>query len=412
MAADTQQHRVLIIGGGFGGVSAALQLHKHGPDIKVTLLTNKPYLEYYAALYRIVTGRSPMEACVSYRDIFEGTEVEVVIDRATGVDMHYRTVRGESGFNYHYDSLILAVGSETAYFNIPGMKELSHGMKSATEALELKRHIHEIFDAAMKGQMEDKVTAGRVVIIGGGASGVELAGELAVYARQLAVKHGMPASTINIDLIEAMPRLLPLLSDDVSARVLKRLQSLGVNVLLNRAVVKEELETVYLKDMQMKTKTVVWTAGLKACGMIANIEGMPVDKRGRAEVDETLQAKGRSDVYVIGDAASTKYSGMAQTAVNDGNYVANVIARKLAGKPVYPNVPKMPIYAVPVGPRWAIVVFPRFKVWGLFGWRLRRAADMKVFLLLLPPLKAIRAYVSGDTFIETCPVCCSGECVC
>lgn len=412
MRDELSQKRIVIIGGGFGGVRTALALSKKKLDAKILLLTDKPYMEYYAALYRVVAGHSPMEVCVPYADMFEGTDIEVVIDRVSGVDMQYKTVRGTSGFNYRYDSLVIAVGAETAYFTIPGMQELSYGMKSVHEALELKRHLHEVFEVAKRSQNEDKVASAHIVVIGGGASGVELAGELAFYARDMAEKHGLPRSLVSIDLVEAMPRLLPLLPEKVSARVLTRLQSIGVNVLLNRAVVREDLENVYLKDMQMRTKTVVWTAGLKPSSLLGLVEGLQKDKRGRAEVDEFLRAKGQRNVYVIGDAAATRYSGMAQTAFHDGEYVADIIARGVRGQTLYSYTPKAPAYAVPVGPGWATVVIGSVAVYGRIGWIIRRVADLKVFLSLLSPAKAIRTFLSGETLIETCPVCEEKECMC
>ncbi len=411
MTLSSPPQKIVIIGGGFGGVRAALDLHNKRLPVCITLITDKPYLEYHAALYRVVTGHSPMEACIPYREIFDGTSVKVIIDKVATVDLRGNVVHGDSGFTYRFDSLVIAVGCETAYFGIPGVKEKSHGMKSANEALELKRHLHEIFEAASKHN-ESQAPSGRIVIIGGGASGVELAGELAVYAKTIAKKHKLPSSMIAIDLIEAMPRLLPTLPESVSQRVLKRLQSLGVNVLLARKVLGEEDETVSLQDMQVQTKTVVWTAGLKASSLLSAIEGLIVDARGKAIVDDYLQSMGHDDVYVIGDAAATQYSGMAQTAVRDGAFVAECISRKMQNKTLYPSVPALPVYAMPVGSGWAVVVWGRWKVYGRLGWLLRRAADMKVYLSMLSPRRAVRAYLSGGTMTESCPVCCSSECVC
>lgn len=402
---DNLQHRIVIVGGGFGGVQAALSLAKSRADVRIILISEKSYLEYFAALYRIAAGRSPMEACIPYADIFTGMDVEVVQDRVGHVNLGAKIVAGESGSEYRYDFLILAVGSEPAYFGIPGMQELAYKLTSSNEALKLKRHLHDVIEKAKTAGADEKVPLAHIVVIGAGATGVELSGELAVYVKKLCVSHGIPRSLVTIDLVDAMPRVLPLLPEDVSARVEKRLRRLGVNVFLNRSVLKEEVEQVYLKDMQMKSRTVVWTAGAKANALIASIDGLVTDKRGRAEVDEFLRAKGHGNVFVLGDSAATKYSGMAQTAVSDGEYAADVIARTIAGRDLVLRITKEPAYAVPVGPGWAAVLINGIRVYGKFGWLLRRAADLKVFLMLLPPLKALRAFSSGESFTEVCPVC-------
>lgn len=405
--------RVVIVGGGFGGVRTALDLAAQNLDVKITLIDGRSYLEYYAALYRVVTGKSPLEACVPYSLIFKNSKVEVVRDLVDGVDIHTRIVRGVSGSHYGYDYLVLALGSETAYFGIPGMQELSYGMKSAQEAIRLKNHLHDVFNQARTAhEAVERTQATHIVVIGAGPSGVELAGELAVYVRELARLHGVSASLVTIDLVEAMSRVLPTLEPEMSERVLKQLQHLGVNVLLGRSVTKEEAEQVYLKDMQMKTKTVIWTAGVKANALLGQIDGLKVDRRGRAEVNEFRQANNSDNVFVIGDAAATQYSGTAQTAVLDGSYVADAIGRKLRGRPLVRAKDKPSAFAIPVGPGWAAVAYGPLRVYGRLGWWMRRAADMKVFLSMLKPSDAVRAWMSGNISIEICPLCSAESCTC
>lgn len=393
-------HNVLIVGGGFGGIKAAQALSRN-PGFSVRLVDPKTYMEYHAAVYRLVTGRSATETCIPYSELLSGRKVELVKDSITGIDLAAKTATGESTSRYQYDSLILAVGSETSYFGIKGVEEHSFGIKTIDEALRLKRHVNEIFETVKTVKPEDKAPALHIAVIGGGASGVELAGELASYTRKLAKKHGVDPSLITIDIIEAMPRLLPQLPERVSAKTLARLRSLGVNVLLNRSVVREETDQLFLKDMQMTAKTIVWTAGMKANRLASMVPGLPVDKRGRAMVNEYMAVPGVSDAYVIGDAAATKYSGMAQTALSDASYVARFIAAKLEGKTLAPYVQPAPAYSVPVGPRWAATVYHGVQFFGFVGWFMRRAADFRAFASLLPPRAAFRAYLGGNTVIDT-----------
>ncbi len=392
-------HKVLIIGGGFGGIRAAQLLSKKS-NIAVRLIDPKTYMEYHAAVYRLVTGRSATETCIPYSDLLKGMNVELVKDSVTGIDLSMKVATGASGSRFAYDSLILAVGSETSYFGIKGVEEHAYGIKTTDEALRLKRHIHEIFQNVNSVKLEDKAPALHIVIIGGGASGVELSGELASYTRTLAKKHGVDPSLITIDLIEAMQRLLPALPERMSVKVLARLRSLGVNVLLNRSVIKEETNQLFLKDMQMTAGTVVWTAGMKANRLASMVPHLQIDKRGRALVDANLSAQGISDMYVIGDAAATKYSGMAQTAIADAGYVAKYIDAKMNGKTLSPYVQPAPAYSIPVGPRYAATVYHGVQFFGFTGWFMRRAADFRAFLSLLPVSAAIRAFLGGETSID------------
>ena len=398
--------KILIIGGGFGGVRTALDLDKRKiPNASIALVSDRPHFEYHPALYRVVTGRSPLEVCIPLRDVFEGKEVAVAQDRIVGIDLAGKTVEGFSGTYYKYDFLVLALGSETEYFDIPGLPELSFGFKSINEALRLKRHLQELFEGMAKEDHGDKVKSASFIVIGGGASGVELAGDLAVYAAKLAENHKIDPSLVTIDLVERAPRLLPSMPKELSATVTLKLRSLGVNIFVNRAVVKEEVEAVHLKDMEMKTKTVIWTAGVKPHHLYSKNNGMPLDENGGGAVDDHLQIKGHPGVFVIGDAAATKYSGMAQTAIRDGGYVAEFIASKILKKNIAPYKPVKPLYAFPVGPGWAAILIRKIKIYGRLGWWMRRFVDLNFFSTILPFRKALLAFQNRKTLCESCMIC-------
>lgn len=384
-----KQNKILIVGGGFGGVRAALDLEKSRlPNTKIILVSDKPHFEYHAALYRVVTGRSPLEVCVPLSEIFAGKNVEVLQDSIIGMDLGARRLEGFSGAHYSYDFLVLALGSETAYFDIPGLRELSFGFKSINEALRLKRHLHELFEAGR--------APFNIVVVGGGASGTELAGELAIYTRKLARLHQVDPSLASIDLVEGASRILPLMPEDFSRKVAHRLRDLGVNIFVNRLLVKEEVESVHLRDMEMKTKTVIWTAGVAAHHLLG---------KKKVAVDKYLQAKGRANVFVIGDAAATKYSGMAQTAIADGRHAARVIAARILRTKAPAYKPQKPGYAIPAGRGWAAVLIGNTRIYGILGWWIRRAIDFRYFLSILPFDKAVLAFRSGKTLCESCLVC-------
>jgi len=396
--------KVLIVGGGFGGVKAA-QILGRDSRFHVRLIDPKSYMGYHAAVYRLATGHSAQEVCIPYTDLLKGINVELVKDAVVSIDPKQKKATGASGSVFAYDELVLAVGCESSYFGIKGVEENAFSINTVDEALELRRHIHELFEQAKTSMQEERVPLLHIAVIGGGASGTEIAGEFAAYTKSVAVKHGVAPSLVTIDLIEAMPKILPALPDALSAHALTRLHELGVNVYLNRSVIRESVDQLFLKDMQMTTKTVVWTAGLKANRMAGHIAGATLDKRGRVIVNEYLQAKDLGDLYVIGDIASTQYSGMAQTAIADATFVASDLKRRVLEKPRKPYTQPAPSYAVPVGPRYAVVFYHGLQFHGRIGWLLRRAADLRAFASLLGLVASFRAWRSGGLMLESCETC-------
>ncbi len=403
-----EQKHIVIVGGGFAGISCALQLAKKNlPHAKIRLISEKPHFEYHAALYRLVTGSSPLEVCVPLREIFAGKNIEVIEDRIVGIDKTAQKISGISGSSYHYNELVLALGSETNFFGIPGLKEYSHGMKSITEALRLKQHITETL-LTCKIDFTNKVEQicdAHFVVIGGGATGVEMAGQLIVYARELATQYGVDPSLVSVELIEGASKILPALPKKFTDRIEHHLRGLGVNIFLNRSIEREECEQVFMKDMQIKARTVIWTAGVKA-NSAYETWGFAIDKRGRVEVDEHLIAIGEKNIFIAGDGAATKYSGWAQTALYDGMYIAKLIILKYQDKKMTLSYAPAPaVNAIPAGPTWAGVLWGPFRFYGRVGWWIRRFADFQIFFAILPFNKAWKAWRHCSSICDSCSIC-------
>jgi len=309
---------------------------------------------------------------------------------------------------YSADFLVLALGSETSYFDVPGLSELSFGFKSINEALRLKKHLHTLFVPHEHDSPSEGVAHFHIVIVGAGPSGVEIAGDLAVFMKKLTKNHAIDPSLVTIDMIQAGSRVLPVLPIKVSHRVEARLRKLGINLFLNRALVKEEVEQVYLKDMSMQAKTVIWTAGTKVSPVLSSISGLTFSPKGRVLVDEYMQAKGIDNVFIIGDIADTKLSGLAQTALSDGEYVARAISSVVQGRKLVAYTQKKVSYSIPVGDNWGALVMGSMSFYGIIPYFIRHFIDFLFFAEIMSVKKLFVMFKEGYKYrsIDTdCPSC-------
>lgn len=387
--------KIVIIGGGFGGVKSALSL-ANKKDIDVKLISDQSYFEYHAALYRSATGRSPLEVTIPLSDFFEyAKNVEVIQDKITDMDSTLNTVVGDSGSVYKYDKLIISIGNTTEYYGIKGLGKFSYGIKTIHEALKLKREIHE--------QLINNNIERNYVVVGAGASGVELSAELVSYLSCVRKKHGIKKG-FKVELIESQPKIMSRMPVEFSKKITTRLRALGVGLLTNQSVMSESIDTLELPNKSISTSTVVWTAGVTNNKFFKKFPKIfKLGRLGRVEVDKYLCAN--DNIYVIGDSASTEFSGMAQTAIYDASFVCKNLIRLSKQQSRIEYKAKKPIYAIPVGPRWATVLWGNVVINGKFGWILRRLADLRLYLTFLPISKALTVWRYGFLDQEVCEIC-------
>jgi len=367
---------ITIVGGGFGGVKAALELAKENTN-KITLITDKPDFQYYPALYSAVTKRSHLEYWVPLSEIFAGQKnIDVQIDTITSISPESHQLTAKSGKTYQYERCILALGTVTTYFGIEGLDVYSYGIKSAEEVARLKQHL---YTAIVENHTVDQ----HYVIVGAGPTGVELSAALGSYLKRLCEHHDIRNPKIHIDLIEAAPRVLPRMSEKASAKVAKRLTKLGVSIQTGQAVESATADSITVSGKPIKSQTVIWTSGVANNPFYkANAEHFTLAKNGRVEVDEYMQVT--KDLYVIGDNAATAFTGLAQTALHDAIFVAENLKREARGDELKKYKAVMPPVVVPIGERWAVFEWHGFR---LFGWPasvLRRVADFVGYSDMMP----------------------------
>lgn len=387
-------HRVVIVGGGFGGVKAALELAKDR-RFHITLVSEHPDFRIYGMLYRTATGGAKRISSIPLSEILSDTNVHVIADKATGLDRKARTITTEGKVTVGYDALILALGVVTNYFHIDGLEELSYGIKTPSQAEELKGHLH-------KQLIEEGRTDLNYVVIGGGPTGVELAGALPGYVQKISKQHGLKSRKIHVDLIEAAPRVLPRMPKDVSVMVQRHLRKIGIKLHLNKAVQAQTADALMVDNKPIRSHTVVWTAGVTN-NPFFSVHDFQLTRTGKVRVDQFLQAE--NGIYVIGDNADTPYSGMAQVALGDGKYVAKNLIRLANNKDALPYVAKRPIYVMPAGPHWAAVLWGKFRIYGWLGFILRRAADFVEYHDYEPWRLAISRWTADADKEDNCPQC-------
>jgi NADH dehydrogenase len=392
---DNKKTRVLIVGGGFAGVKAALELGKC-KDVELTLLSNHSHFRYYPGLYHTATGGRRAGARIRLENILSETPGRFVRDSAEKLDRHTKTVTTKGGKKLQYDKLLLAVGNVTNYFGIEGLKEYSFGIKSTEDAEKFKRHLHDQL-------VEDSRPDINYFIVGGGPTGIELTGALPSYIKRVMKKHGLKDRKLHISLIEAAPHLLPRAPKDVSSDITKRLRKLGIKLYCGTAVKGQDSDSLMFGDRDLPSRTVVWTAGVTNNPFFKE-NNFKLNERGKAEVNQHLEAE--PDIYVLGDNANTLYSGLAQTALHDGKFVADNLIRQLNGKQPKEYKPKAPISVIPVGPHWASVQWGKRHFSGLSGWVIRALADLIGFHDLQSWPKAGEQWMQSLTEEDLdCPNC-------
>ncbi|HUJ31140.1 MAG TPA: NAD(P)/FAD-dependent oxidoreductase [Candidatus Acidoferrum sp.] len=345
------RHRVVIIGGGFGGLSLARSL-KSAP-VDIVLLDRLNYHLFQPLLYQVATGSlSPANIASPLRQILQKQEnVAVLLGEATGIDTAGRRVLLRDG-DIPYDTLVVATGASHQYFGHDQWEKFAPGLKTVDDATEMRSRILLAFEAAERESDPEKRKAWMTfVIVGGGPTGVELAGALGEIANDT-LRHNfrdIDPSTARIILVEGTDRILPTYPPHLSEAARKMVEHLGVIVRTSAFVVDVQAESVTIREGDrsdcVSTRTILWAAGVLASPLgriVAKETGATVDKAGRVVVQPDVTVPGHPEIFVIGDLADFSHQGgkplpgVAQPAIQEGRYVAEVIERRLKGQSTEP----------------------------------------------------------------------------
>ena len=347
-------HRVLIVGGGFGGLYAARRLGKD-ERVSVTLVDRRNFHLFTPLLYQVATGAvSPGDIAQPLRSILRRQwNTTVLLGEAVGVDVDKREVRLADGGPLAYDSLVVASGARFSYFGHEGWAKDAPGLKSLDDALEIRRRILIAFEAAEREHdAERRAEWLTFVIVGGGPTGVELAGSLAEIARDTLRRdfRSIDTRSARILLVEALPRILPTYPADRSASARRQLERIGATVRTGTRVVDIDDHSVGIErpdgtPERIPARTVLWAAGILASSFVATVAkatGAPTDRNGRIIVGPDLTVPGHPEIFAVGDAAVQPWKrdkpvpGVAQGGIQGGRYAAGAIIARLSDETVPP----------------------------------------------------------------------------
>ncbi len=403
--------KILILGGGFGGVRTALDLNKklgNRSDINITLVDRNNYQIFYPSLYEVATAfvlhddpfnmRLRSTISIPFSEIFTGTKVETIQAEVTGIDLGTSKVSTQGGRVLDYDYLVLAFGAEVSTFGIPGVSEYAYKFKTVDDAIMLFQDIEEIYKTANESKLPIKY-----LVIGAGFTGIELAGELSLCTAHIAHKHKIyQDNCTKLMLVEAAPQMLPMVSDQERDLIKKRLSQLGVEVMENTAIAEViDNNTVKLKDGKtLNGDFIIWSAGVKAPEMLKSVAGLGLNPAGRLIVNESLQTE-RRNIFAIGDSmiftdpkTQKPVPQMAYMAIKQGAVVAENITQMIEKSDTNLKLknyePTASVWVAPVGGKYGVAHagFHTFK--GFTGYLIRELIDARYFLSILSIPKALK----------------------
>jgi NADH:ubiquinone reductase (H+-translocating) len=373
---DARRRHVVIVGGGFAGLNAA-RILGGASELDVSVIDRRNHHVFQPLLYQVaMAGLSPAEIAAPIRALLSRhPNVRVIQGEVTAIDMSARKLAGDFG-ELGYDFLILATGAQHAYFGHERWERFAPGLKTLEQATEIRRRVLTAFELAEREpDPERRKQQLTFVIVGGGPTGVELAGAIGEMSRFTLARdfRNIDPKLTRVILVEAGPRILPSFAPELASRATRDLEMLGVQLWTHSLVTDIDADGVRIGDERIRTGTVLWAAGVRASGLGAAL-GVPCDPQGRVLVTDALTVPDHPEVFVLGDLAHAKGAdgrplpGVAPVALQQGRYAARAILAQLAGKPRAPFAYLDKGQMATIGRSRAIVQVGSMKITGWFAW--------------------------------------------
>ncbi|HEY2810228.1 MAG TPA: NAD(P)/FAD-dependent oxidoreductase [Rhabdochlamydiaceae bacterium] len=367
--------KVAIIGGGFGGLNAAKSLK--GAKLDVLLIDKTNHHLFQPLLYEVATAAfSPGEIATPLREVLRHqSNASVIMGEVVDIDKAAKRLTLSNADTYGYDYLIIATGARHSYFGNDDWEPFAPGLKTISDALKIREQILISFEKAERlDSIQEASKYLNFVIIGGGPTGVEMAGAIAEIAHKTLFKNfrRIRPETSKIYLIEALPRILQTYPEELSERAKRDLEHMGVKVLIGKKVTNIDENGVQMGEMFIECKNIIWAAGNQASPLLKTL-GVPLDRQGRVQVEPDLSIPNYPDIFVIGDAACVLKEGQsipatAPAAIQEGKYVARLIAKGIPKENRTPFCYFDKGSMATIGKAKAIVCFKSLRLGGFLAW--------------------------------------------
>jgi NADH dehydrogenase len=368
--------KVVIIGGGFGGLNVAKLLNHAKLDVLLIDKTNHHLFQ--PLLYEVATATlSPGQIATPLREIFRNQEnTTVIMGEVIKIDKNSKQVTIANGDIFRYDHLIISIGARHSYFGREEWERFAPGLKTINDALNVREQILISFEKAERlDSISETAPYLNFVIIGGGPTGVEMAGAIAEIAHKTLFKNfrRIHPEESKIYLIEALPQILPMYPDKLSRRAVKVLEKMGVKVLTGKKVTDINERGVKTEDMFIESKNIIWAAGNQVSPMLKMLD-VPLDRAGRVIVGPDLTIPDHPQIFVIGDAAhcigkeGKPLPGVAPVAIQEGHYVSKIIKNAIPKEKRQPFVYFDKGSMATIGKAKAIAVVGKLQISGFLAW--------------------------------------------
>ncbi|RXT05382.1 NAD(P)/FAD-dependent oxidoreductase [Ammoniphilus sp. CFH 90114] len=375
------QKRIVILGAGFGGLTTAVTLQRKMKlhEAEIILVNKNSYHHVTTWLHELAAGTSPMDKCmVDIEKVLQEDKVKLVKGEVSSIDFKQKKVELNGGASLTYDYLVMALGSETETFGVPGVKEHTYVIRSITSAVSIRDQIERMF---RKSKIESFRRENlHFIICGSGFTGVEFAGELADRVDELCKEYGIDRNKVRISNVEASPHVLAGFDPDLSEYAKTVLKRKGVDINTSTPVQECTPRGVLLDEKkELQSPTVVWTAGVRGHSLTAKF--MKETIRGRLKVDQYLRPPEQEDVFVVGDSSvlfnesGGPYPPTAQIAVQQGTHCAQNLLALLRGKRMQPFQPRIKGTIVSIGKKEAAGVVYGRKIYGTKAVWMKRLVD-------------------------------------
>jgi len=399
-----EKKQIVILGGGFAGIRAALDLNNYLHDddqFEIVLVDRRDYQTFYSALYEAATtehwqieARSVKRTVtIPLIDVFKNTRVKVFKAFIERIDLQDGKVVTDSRI-IAFDYLIISMGSVANYFGIPNLDKFSFTLKSLEDAIMIRNKVEDLVT---------KKDSAQIVIGGAGFAGTEFAGELHNLLKHECAHHNKDLSKFKILIVEGGTYFLPGLPEKVSSVIAPRMAQMGIESRFSTLITEAGSNYVMLNNKErVEMDMLIWTGGVKAIKLPVEAE-LPRDKSDRIGVEQTLNLRSFPNVFLAGDVAcaldpKTKKVVLqtAQEAISQGKHVATNVYRMIKNKNLLPYDPISVKFIVPVAGKFAVFYTPNLMTSGFAGWVIRKAADLRYFMSVLPFFTALKFWLFAN----------------